>query len=240
MILHSEFCEECDQWRSVFKNQVQGTTQTLVPPPKILNAFKYSMQTPLLWHLLLITVSVSTRLELGRSGKPLIPPSHSLVNVWLMPAGCHDSKIWFFPLMEMTDDNAPGESWLPFRCLHVALIARLMESAWKWGLSIHLISPVSSTAEFSFQGNEPPRDNSAVALRTIVNTDSSHLLFRTDGVLITTGDQTAPWTSTAPNRTSRLALRVTGNQQSFNTWTTPMQESRKMVPLGSLEIFSSL
>lgn len=98
------------------KTELSGTTQTLLKPPKI--AFKYRMQTPLLCHLRLITVS--TWLELGLSGKPLIPPSP--MNVWLMPAGCHDSKVWFFPLMEMTDDIAPSESWLPFRSLHVALI----------------------------------------------------------------------------------------------------------------------
>lgn len=142
-------------------------------------------ETPLL--LRLITVSVSTRLELGCSGKPLIPPSHSPMNVWLMPAGCHGSKIWFFPLMEMTDDNAPGESWLPFRCLHVALIARLMESAWKWGLSIHLVSPerVSRTAELSSPGNRPLRDNPGSALRADAKTYS-------DGVLTTMVAQTAP------------------------------------------------
>lgn len=80
---------------------------------------------------------------------------------------------------------------------------------------------VSRTAELSFQGNEPLRDNSAVALRTIVKKClSCHIcFFLPNSVLITTGDQTAPWTSTAPNRTSRLALRITGNQgceQSIN------------------------
>lgn len=200
------------------------------------------MQTPLLWHLRLITVSVSTRLELGRSGKPFIPPSP--MNAWLMPAGCHDSKIWFFPLMEMTDDNAPGPSWLPFRSLHVALIARLMESAWKWSLSIHLVSPerVSRTAELSFQGNEPPRDDSAIALRTIVK--KCHIcFFLTNRVLITTGDQTATWTSTAPNRTSRLALRITGNpgweQRStyLNHTHAGVQENGSFGLFGDLLIF---
>lgn len=122
-----------------------------------------------------------------------------------MPAGCHDSKIWFFPLMEMTDDNAPGESRLPFRCLHVALIGRLMESAWKWGLSIHLVSPerVSGTAELSFPGNQPLRDNSGSALRADVKMYS-------DGVLTTTVVWTPPpppcrapslWASTYLNHT---------------------------------------
>lgn len=43
--------------------------------------------------------------------------------------------------------------------------------------------------------------------------------FLTNSVLITTGDRTAPWTSTAPNRTSRLAPRITDNrgcEQSIN------------------------
>lgn len=188
-----------------FKNQTQGTTQTLLKSPKIPNAFKQCLQTPLL--LQLITVSVSTRVELGRSGKPLIPPSHSPMNVWLMPAGCHHSKIWFFPLMEMTDDNAPGEPWLPFRCLHVALIARLMESAWKWGLSIHLVSPerVSRTAELSFLATQPLRGNSGSVYRTSVKTFSScHFCsFLPNGVLITIVVQTAPWTPTAPKRKSQ-------------------------------------
>lgn len=244
VFLHSEFCEECERWRSVFENRTQGTTQTLLKPPKIPNAFKYPMQTPLLWHLRLIAVSVSTRLELGRSGKPLIPPSP--MNVWFMPAGCHDSKIWFFPLMEMTDDNAPGESWLPFRSLHVALIARLMESAWKWGLSIHLVSPerVSRTAVLSFQGNEPLRHNSAIAFRSIVKKClSCHICFFLTNVLITTRDRTAPWTSTAPNRTSRLhwGLQVTRDVSRVSTYLNHthagVQENGSFGLFGDLLIF---
>lgn len=55
------------------------------------------------------------------------------------------------------------------------------------------------------------------------------------------------------NRKSHLAKQVTGRiwverslpsrqrrEADQRTWITPMQESRKMVPLGSLEIFSSL
>lgn len=41
----------------------------------------------------------------------------------------------------------------------------------------------------------------------------SPLLFPDKQRLITTGNQTAPWTSTAPNRTSCLALRVTGKRE---------------------------
>lgn len=53
-----------------------------------------------------------------------------------------------------------------------------MESEWKWGLSIHLVSPdgVSRKAELSFQENESLQDTSAIALRTIVFV-MSQLLF---------------------------------------------------------------
>lgn len=196
-----------------------GGRQTLLKPSKI--SFKYHMQTPLLWHLRLITVSVATWLELGLSGKPLIPPSP--MNVWLMPAGYHDSKVWFFPLMEMTDDIAPSKSWLPFRSLHVALIeadGKCMEVRPQHPPCFTRESQQNSRAQLS--GNEAPlQDDCAIAWRAIVNKCSScHIcFFLTNSVLTTTGDQTAPWTSTAPNRTSRLALRITGNQgceQSIN------------------------
>lgn len=79
-----------------------------------------------------------------------------------MPAGCHTGKIRFFPFIEKTDDRASSESWPSFRCLHMALIVKLMERARKWGLSIHLVSSAESQQKsgalgrtgLRFQGNE--------------------------------------------------------------------------------------
>lgn len=61
--------------------------------------------------------------------------------------------------------SASSESWPSFRCLHMALIVKLMERARKWGLSIHLVSSAESQQSsgalgrtaLGFQGNERER-----------------------------------------------------------------------------------